>query len=325
MNCLFNRLEGEKAAAFNFFTTFFMWFFIIIFFIRKKDGIDLRDSDNDDMPKDSDLYLICGFYLSNLIGQFITGFRQFMKLQNLRDILSNNIENKFSIIFHGKAWHKKDSKEVITYDKKITYNFKSGADFSTIILDLESINKSYWDLEIEIEYICLDEKTKKNHDTLYNNLYDNTKRMDKEFSFEKIVDIPKTYKKNIISLTSPLIKYIDRILFIIFIFLGLGIFYKYFINCRMYEQHIKIIKIISNHYDLTGSDSFFIIHPFVKLNEEILKFNRNLYTIKNAEELEIIYSKEDNSLTDEIRKYISKNKDLIQSSENILIYEDEFK
>jgi hypothetical protein len=107
--------------------------------------------------------------------------------------------------------------------------------------------------------------------------------------------------------------------------LSLGIFYKYFINCRIYEQHIKIIKVISNHYDLTGSDSFFIIHPFVKLNEENIKFNRNLYTLKNSQDLEIIYSKEENPLTNEMRKYISNNNKLIKSSENILIYDEEFK
>ena len=292
--------------------------------------LKLRDFNIDGILHDFRFYMLCGFYLIYLIIQFVTGFRQFIKLQNFRDILSNNIENRFSIIFHGKAWHEdhssRNTKNVVTYDRKIKYDFKSGADFSTIIIDSESIkNKSYFDLEIEIEYICLDDKTKKNHDNYYKDLYDLTKSMDKEFSFEKIVDIPKTHSKNIISLTNSLIIYIDRILFIIFIFLSLGIIYKYFINCRIYEQHIKIIKVISNHYDLTGSDSFFIIHPFVKLNEEKIKFNRNLYTLKNSNDLEIIYSKEENPLTNEMNKYISNNNKLIKSYENILIYDEEFK
>jgi hypothetical protein len=232
-----NHLEGENAASLSFASSFLLWIFIYIFLLKEKEKneenednkdkieyeLKLRDFDIDEILHDIRFYLLCGSYVFYLITQFVTGFRQFIKLQNFRDILSNNIENKFSIIFHGKAWHEdhssKNTKNVVTYDRKIIYDFKSGADFSTIIIDSESIkNKSYFDLEIEIEYICLDDKTKKNHDNYYKKYYDLTKSMDKEFSFEKIVDIPKTHSKNIISLTNSLIIYIDRILLIIFYF-----------------------------------------------------------------------------------------------------------
>ena len=132
-------------------------------------------------------------YLIYLILQFsTTGFRKFIKIKNIRDILKINIENKFSIKFNGQAWHiikdtHEKSRKMIIYDKKIIYDFKTGADFSNIIINSESVQKKrYLDLEIEYKYICLDNETKKHHDIKYEEFCNETRIKDNYFSNRKI-------------------------------------------------------------------------------------------------------------------------------------------
>jgi hypothetical protein len=61
-------------------------------------------------------------YLIYLILKFSTiGFKKFIKTRNIWDILKINIENKFSIKFHGQAWYimreTNETRKKFIYDK----------------------------------------------------------------------------------------------------------------------------------------------------------------------------------------------------------------
>ena len=327
VDCKINLLEGPKANQFNCLCTIFLWATIYIL-ASTCSKFKLVDLDVDVMIHDWTFYVDCGMYLIYLILQFsTTGFRKFIKTGNIRDILKINIENKFSIKFHGQAWYimkeaNNKSRKMITYDKKIIYHFKTGSDFSNIIINSESVkNKKYLDLEIEYEYICLDNETKKEHDIKYEEFYNETRIKDNFFSVKKLVEIPNAHSKNIISLQNPCLTILDKIIFIIAIFLTLGQIYKYFISQHIYESHIKITKIISNYYDLTEADFFYNIQPLVKLNQGTLNYQRNLFAFKNPDYLENIFSNNKKPFSNEFKEYVSQNKDFIKDSNEILALE----
>ena len=147
VDCKRNLLEGPTADKFNWPCTIFLW--LLVYTLASTcTKFNLFDLDVDIMIHDDwTFYADCGMYLIYLILQFSTiGFRKFIKTKNIRDILKINIENKFSIKFNGQAWHiikdtHKKSRKMITYDKKVIYDFKTGADFSNIIINSESIQK----------------------------------------------------------------------------------------------------------------------------------------------------------------------------------------
>ena len=307
-----NYLEGKLANSINFLYTVLLWL-AFYFLLTQWNEFNIFHFDVNVMLHDWTFYTSCILYLIYLILQFsTTGFRKFIKVQDIRTILETNIENKFSIKFQGKAWHFTEEDmdgnrtKINTFNKSIKYDIKSGGDYSYIIIDSNfANNKKYLDLEIEYDYICVDIQTEENHDNAFENFKNLTKNKDVNYSVNKIVEIPKAHSKNIISLTSNFIMTKDRILFIISIFLTLGQFYKFYISKQINKRIIKVTKIISNYYDLTQDDHFFNIQPFVKLNGDTLKYNRKLYTFKNEEGLEVVKS-ELNPLTNKFMSYDSK-------------------
>ena len=132
-----NLLEGPMADKFNCLCSIFLWLTVYIL-ASTCSKFQIVDLDVDVMIHDWTFYVDCGMYLIYLILQFsTTGFKKFIKTRNIRDILKINIENKFSIKFHGQAWYimreKNETRKMVTYDTKIIYDFKTGSDFSNII------------------------------------------------------------------------------------------------------------------------------------------------------------------------------------------------
>ena len=75
---------------------------------------------------------------------------------------------------------------------------------------------------------------------------------------------------------------------------------------------------MSNHYDLTQTDSFFNIQPVVKLFGEDIQFVREKYSFKEGEGLEIMISNNNPLLI----VYDSKLKDIIKKSNSFQILDD---
>ena len=308
-----NYIEGCGSCVANWALTIILWtttIFISIFSKDFKKGIKNHDSDK--LNHCFAFWLDFIVYLIYIILQFsTTGFRKFIKIQNICNVLKINIENTFEIKFHGKAWHEETDTDsqgnttthnVVTFNEKIKFEFKSGADCSKINIDSNDINnKRYLDLEIGIEEICVDEKTKKEFTITYDEFYERTRRADDFFSVKKKIKIPNAHSKNIITLSNSYIIILDRIIYIICILLSLGQIYKIVISCFMNKKKIIIKKVISNYYDLTSGDSFFNIQPSVKLFGEYLEYQRNLYTFKNTSNgLELMLS-ETNQLNPELK------------------------
>ena len=317
-----NHLEGDKSNCFNVLYTFFFWAMVYCAFTDEKRKIDTTNLNT--VIHDSSFHIILAMYIVYLLMQFFTtGFRKFIQVQDISKILKVNIENKFRIIFKGKAWHEENrnghNEDVTTFTKKIKYEFKCGADYSKVIIDSNyAEGKKYLDLEIEIEYICADDITKSNHDTAFSEFEDLVRRKDTYHSVKKVIEIPKAHSKNIISLTSCCSMTFDRILFIIAIFLTLGQPFKYYISRQICKRNIKITKVISNYYDLTEADYFFNIQPNVKLNGENLQYNRKSFTFKNEEGLEVALNNT-NLLTSELKSFDSE---MITLNDNVQKYDN---
>ena len=79
--------------------------------------------------------------------------------------------------------------EVKTFNETYKYKFQSGSDYSVINIDSSDINnKRYCDLEIEYEYICLDEEIFNEENKGFTD-FDNKANCDFYYSVKKIVDI----------------------------------------------------------------------------------------------------------------------------------------
>ena len=246
-----------------------------------------------------------------------------MRFHTIYTVLRKNIENKFKIKYHGKAWHTEESTDsdgnttqttVTTFNETYEYKFQSGADYSVFNINSSDIdNKRYFDLEIEYEYMGLDVDTSNDEKKAYSDFYDRA-NCDEHFFVEKLVPIKGTHSKNIIPFCKYYIIILDRLIFLICILLSLGQIFKYVISCFMSKKTIKITKIISNHYDLTQSDSFFSIQPKINLFGEDIKYDREKFTFKNSEGLEIMISSK-YPLNSNFSYYDSKN-----NNNNVFIY-----
>ena len=130
-----------------------------------------------------------------------------MRFHSFQTVIKNNLENKFKIKHHGKAWHivtdtdsqgRETEHNVITFDKTIKYLFKSGADYSVININSSDINNiRYFDLEVEYDYIALDQRTFEEEQKAYNDFRDRA-NCDDHFFVKKIVDVKNAHSKNII-------------------------------------------------------------------------------------------------------------------------------
>jgi hypothetical protein len=102
-------------------------------------------------------YIILGFYIIYLLLQFFTtGFRKIYIYHSFKTVLKDNVENKFKIKYHGKAWHietdtdsngHQTKHENTIFNKAIHFSFESGADFSVGNINSSDNNNSrYFDL-----------------------------------------------------------------------------------------------------------------------------------------------------------------------------------
>ena len=130
------------------------------------------------------------------------------------------------------------------------------------------------------------------------------------------------HSTNFVYLTNCWMLFLDRLIYIICIFLTFGQIYKWIISCFIPVKKIKIIKVISNHYDLTQNNSFFNIQPVVKLFGEDIKFDWQKYAFKEDEGLEITIS-ENNPLSKELIEYDSKAKEIIKKSTSFQILDND--
>ena len=222
-----HKIEGDDSIAINWLSSLSLWLVTILASYLSKDfRKGIINLDFDKLSHDSCFWLVFILYLLYLILQFsTTGFRKFIKIENIRNVLKTNIENSFEIKLHGKSWDFEENTDsegntttskVVTYNEKIKYKFKSGADCSKIIIDSNNIiNKRYLLIEIEIEEICADEKTKIEYEIECYNLNEEAKRKGQCFSFTKKIKIPNSHSKNIITLSNSCIIILDRIIYII--------------------------------------------------------------------------------------------------------------
>ena len=325
--CCGNLLEGKESNIFNWIFTASFWIVTIHFLIFSKEvRIGIKNFDFENLINVDEFRGIIAFYSFYLICQLATtGFRKFIKIQNIRSVLKANIEKKFDIKYFGKSWHEEEDtdingnskkKTIVTFEKKIPYIFQSGADYSLININWDDINnKRYLDLEIEFVYIAVDKKTHEEERAAYDAFHREASR-DESFLVKNYISMKNSHSKNIISSSNCFILILDRFIFIIFILLSLGQIYKYIISCFMTEKKIQVTKIISNYYDLTSTDSFFNIQPNVRLFGENIKYDRAKCAFKNSEGLELMIC-EKNPLNTNYLNHDSKSRIEISNQENI--------
>ena len=233
------------------------------------------------------------FYFLYLISQILSyDFRRFLFAKNIHSVFKANIEKEFSYYFHGKAYHQESGEngdyDHTTFKDDFQFFFKSAADCSVIYLDTKDIEKlRYLDLKIEQVVICADEMTNNEEIQSFNRFSKEISKKDKQFQVERRVTIRGTSDRVSIYMTNFCITFLDKFLYIIFIFLSFGLIYKCFLSCYSDKAKITIIKVISNHYDLAESDAFFKIQPVVKLFKEDIKFDRKKYAFTKCKGLKV--------------------------------------
>ena len=253
------------------------------------------------------------FYFASILTQFCSRrFRIFLFSKNIRNVLKANIEKKFSINYYGKAYHQESGEngdfDYTTYKETYPYFFKSGADCSVIDIDSKDMGRlRYIDLEIEQIWICADEETYQEEKEACNNFSNEISKKDKQFKVERKIIIPGTTDRVSIYITNFCLTFLDKFLYIIFMLLSFGIIYKCFISCYIAKTKITIIKVISNHYDLTQTDAFFNIQPVVKLFREDIQFDRKKYAFSIGKGLELMIS-EKNPLRKQLKSIIDNAK-----------------
>ena len=156
----------------------------------------------------------------------------------------------------------------------------------------------------------------------YNKLSSELCDKDEKYKINIKVITPDMHTTNFVYLTNCWILFLDRLIYIICIFLTFGQVYKWIISFFIPVKKIKIIKVISNHYDLTQNNSFFNIQPVVKLFGEDIKFDRQKYAFKEDEGLEITIS-ENNPLTKDLIEHDSKTKEISMSFQ--ILENDDYK
>lgn len=291
--CHGNLLEGTGSNIFNCFSTIVVWLIILYVFLVSEDKLTyIKDGDILKLIKSPSFIILIVFYLFYLILQFTTtGFRKFIVVNSIHEVLRTNIENTFKIKYHGLAWHtyttrnsqgNDEEQTVYTFDQKREYNFKSGCDYTVFDFDSEIQDSRYLDLEIEFDFLALDQKTFDDEEKSFKD-FSILADCDESYRVSRIVDIEKTHTKNIIAFTNYFFIILDRIIFIISILLTFGQVYKFIMSCFMGKKKIKILKIISNYYDLTQSDSFFNIQPKITLLGEHIKYSREKYAFKHSD------------------------------------------
>ena len=118
------------------------------------------------------------------------------------------------------------------------YFYKSGSDYSVIIIDSKSINNSrYLILTINHTYVCADEMTKKERNESYKNFSKEISKKDREFKVKEELIIPGTHTRNFIYLTNYWRIFLDRVIYIICIFLSFGQIFKIYISCFIAENN----------------------------------------------------------------------------------------
>ena len=130
-----HHIEGDNSIALNWVSSVLLWIAIILASYLSKDfRKEIKNMDFDKLSHDSCFWLIFILYALYLILQFsTTGFRKFIKITNIHNVLKANIENSFEIKFHGKAWDFEENTDsegntttskVVNYNEKINYEFK---------------------------------------------------------------------------------------------------------------------------------------------------------------------------------------------------------
>jgi len=204
-----NFLDGKDSNILNWFLSSLFWIITTIILIISKDiRTEIKDLDFKNLIDKGGFITIIVFYSFYLICQLTTtGFRKFITIHNIQKVLRENIEKKFEIKYHGESWHEVESTDsdgntstsiVTTFNETIEYNFQSGADYSIINIDSKDINnKRYLDLEIELVYISVDQKTDEEERREYNHFY-SIASLDDHFFVINYPSMKNTHSKNII-------------------------------------------------------------------------------------------------------------------------------
>ena len=130
--------------------------------------------------------------------------------------------------------------EVKTFNETYKYKFQSGFNYSVINIDSSDINsKRYCDLDIEYEYICLDEEIFNEENKAFTD-FDNKANCDFYYSVKKIVDIKGEHSKNIISFCNFFIVILDRLIFLICTLLCLCQIFKYVISSLWLKRQLNL-------------------------------------------------------------------------------------
>lgn len=290
-----NYLEGEDCSisilSYQLFCLIIYISYIYIYFYDKENFNIFS------------IIILLMFYISNIIVQFVSvGFRKFLCIQNLKSILYNNIQNKFTVTIKAESWHTTFEGENntptrhTTFKEKVIFEFNSGCDNTVEIIRNELIkpHHKYLDLEITYNLECLDNWTQNEYNYVYNNLLEKARIADESHSINVIIGIKNGHSKNIVSLTNGFNRFLDIFLFIIFIFLSLGQIYKYILSCFIIEKKIVIRKIISNYYNLTSNEISNNMKPTVICFGEELYFDKNLFSFANRDGLGFRISEQNN-------------------------------
>ena len=179
-------------------------------------------------------------------------------------------------------------KRYTTYNGSQNFQYYSSRDISGLFFfdtnDEIFRNKVYLKLNINTEVRFYDPVSFSDYQIFKNNFLTQNRCRDQQMDFKENFYVPNLHKNNLISLRNEEPAYINFFVFLLFVLIGIGEVFQYYLDNLSVEGNYKIKKIVSTRYDLNSEECsriFINDIPAIKLGDKEFNFQKEDYGYKN--------------------------------------------
>ena len=292
-----NKKQKIKTRPSSYCYSFFCWMFQLLTWISLISTIIIEKLYNH--VSENLLYIICFSYFIYIILELCSSTCRFLidKKENLYTRLKKIYSSLPKILFKCECYHYetnhytvKDSKgrthtetyteKVVTHRETYSFPYYSFQDVSGLfILNQEKMkNAVFIKLELDKEINFADNISYYDYLMQKQRFYTKNKNRDSHMDWCEIREIPDFKKYNFIKIRDKNICTIGLFIYLLSVFLTLGQFYKYYVNCYSVYKNYKIRKIISTRNDLQYikfRDNLFPLIPTIQFLDKKYDFKIN--------------------------------------------------
>ena len=247
------------------------------------------------------LYIICFSYFIYIILELCSSTYKFLidKKENLYTRLKKIYSSLPKILFKCECYHYEtthytvtDSKgrthkrthteKVVTHRETYSFPYYSFQDVSGLFILNQNVkemkNAVFIKLELDKEINFADNISYYDYLMQKQHFYTTNKNRDSHMDWCEIREIPDFKKYNFIKIRDKNICTIGLFIYLLSVFLTLGQFYKYYVNCYSVYKNYKIRKIISTRNDLQYikfRDNLFPLIPTIQFLDKKYDFKIN--------------------------------------------------